>query len=92
MIGNKKQLDYLTWEFGVFFHFGIRSFYPGHRDWDGVEMPNENEMPVFACRMQDGNKDPMNWADMWKCPGNCDVCKAAGRGCVAGEDSYTDEH
>ena len=60
--------------------------------WDGVEMPNENEMPVFACRMQEGNKDPMNWDDMWKCPGNCDVCKAAGRGCVVGENSYTDEH
>ena len=36
---QQKQLDFLDWEFGVFFHFGIRSFYPGHRDWDKKEMP-----------------------------------------------------
>lgn len=35
MIGIKKeQLDFLNWEFGVFFHFGIRTFYEGHKDWD----------------------------------------------------------
>ena len=33
----RKQLDFLDWEFGVFFHFGIRTFYEGHRDWDGRE-------------------------------------------------------
>ncbi len=32
------QLAYLDWEYGMFFHFGIRTFYAGHRDWDGVEM------------------------------------------------------
>ena len=31
---KKEQLDFLDWEFGVFFHFGIRTFYEGHRDWD----------------------------------------------------------
>ena len=36
-----KQLDFLSWEFGVFFHFGIRSFFKGHKDWDGQEMPAE---------------------------------------------------
>ena len=45
MNGYKKQLEFLDWEFGVFFHFGIRSFYPGHRDWDGVEMPAEGFLP-----------------------------------------------
>jgi alpha-L-fucosidase len=34
-----KQLEFLDWEFGVFFHFGIRSFFPGHTDWDGKPMP-----------------------------------------------------
>jgi alpha-L-fucosidase len=34
-----KQLAFMDWEFGVFFHFGIRSFYQGHRDWDMREMP-----------------------------------------------------
>lgn len=42
---TKQQLDFLDWEFGVFFHFGIRSFYPGHRDWDGIEMPPEGFCP-----------------------------------------------
>ncbi len=36
---KKQQLDFLDWEFGVFFHFGIRTFYEGHRDWDMKEMP-----------------------------------------------------
>ncbi len=35
---TKRQLEFLDWEFGVFFHFGIRSFYPGHRDWDNKPM------------------------------------------------------
>ena len=37
----EKKLKFLDWEFGVFFHFGIRSFYPGHDDWDGKEMSME---------------------------------------------------
>lgn len=37
----KKKLEFLDWEVGVFFHFGIRSFFPGHADWDGKEMPME---------------------------------------------------
>lgn len=35
---TKKQLEFLNWEMGVFFHFGIRTFNEGHRDWDGKEM------------------------------------------------------
>lgn len=31
---KKEQLDFLDWEFGAFFHFGIRTFYEGHKDWD----------------------------------------------------------
>ncbi len=34
-----KQLDFLNWEIGMFFHFGIRAFFPGHSDWDGKPMP-----------------------------------------------------
>lgn len=36
---TKGQLDWMDWEFGVFFHFGIRSFFKGHKDWDNREMP-----------------------------------------------------
>ncbi len=42
---TQKQLDFLDWEFGVFFHFGIRSFFPGHTDWDGKPMPAEKFYP-----------------------------------------------
>lgn len=38
MNSYNKKLEFLDWEFGVFFHFGIRAFYPGHDDWDGKEM------------------------------------------------------
>ena len=36
---KKEQIEFLKWELGVFFHFGIRTFYEGHRDWDMKEMP-----------------------------------------------------
>lgn len=35
---TKEQLEFLSWEIGVFFHFGIRTFYEGHTDWDGKTM------------------------------------------------------
>lgn len=38
---TKQLMDFLDWEIGAFFHFGIRSFYPGHEDWDGKPMPAE---------------------------------------------------
>ncbi len=41
-----KQLDYQSWEFGVFVHFGIRTFYEGHRDFDGKPMPPEGFDPT----------------------------------------------
>lgn len=45
-VPTKAQLDFLDWEFGMFFHFGIRSFYRGHSDWDGIEMPAEKFNPT----------------------------------------------
>lgn len=44
-IPSAKQIEFLGWEFGVFFHFGIRTFYEGHRDWDGKPMPLEGFNP-----------------------------------------------
>lgn len=43
---KKEQLEFLDWEFGVFFHFGIRTFYEGHKDWDMREMPVEGFCPT----------------------------------------------
>ena len=41
MIVPKSRIDFLDWEMGVFFHFGIRTFYEGHVDWDMKPMPAE---------------------------------------------------
>lgn len=35
---TKQQLDFMDWEFGFFFHYGIRTFYEGRTDWDGLPM------------------------------------------------------
>ena len=42
---TQGQLHFMDWEIGMFFHFGIRSFFPGHKDWDGLEMPAEKFDP-----------------------------------------------
>ena len=63
-------------------------------DWDGLAMENPYSFPIFAVKMKDGNLDhsPEFFDSLYKCPGNCDACKAAGRGCIAGENTYNDEH
>lgn len=43
---QSKQLDFLNWEIGAFFHFGIRTFYEGHKDWDNVHMEAAAFNPV----------------------------------------------
>lgn len=43
---KKEQLEFLDWEMGAFFHFGIRTFYEGHTDWDMKEMPLEGFCPT----------------------------------------------
>jgi len=45
-VPTPRQLEYQDWEMGVFFHFGIRTFYEGHRDWDGKPMPPEGFQPA----------------------------------------------
>lgn len=60
--------------------------------WDGVSMPNPYNMPVFVCRLKDGNVDPFDFNSCYHCPGNCDICKDCGRGCFVGESAWIDEH
>jgi len=50
---KKEQLEFLSWEIGAFFHFGIRTFFEGHRDWDGKIMPLDGFNP--------SNLDCYNW-------------------------------
>ncbi len=41
-----RQLAYQDLEFGIFVHFGIRTFYEGHSDWDGKSMDPEAFNPI----------------------------------------------
>lgn len=41
-----RQLEFQDWEAGLFLHFGIRTFYEGHRDWDGRPMSAEAFNPT----------------------------------------------
>jgi alpha-L-fucosidase len=43
---SAERLAFLDWEMGAFFHFGIRTFYEGRRDWDGKPMPLEGFAPT----------------------------------------------
>ncbi len=45
-IPTPRQLEFQDWEFGVFLHFGIRTFYEGHRDWDNKPMSPEAFNPT----------------------------------------------
>lgn len=63
-------------------------------EWDGQPLDNPYNFPVFATRLKNGNKNhPDTWFEtMYKCPGKCQICIKARRGCVAGESTYNDEH
>ena len=63
-------------------------------EWDGMPLCNPFGFPVFSCKLKAGNKNhsPEYFDTLWKCPGNCDICKKAHRGCIAGESSYANEH
>lgn len=64
-------------------------------EWDGMPMDNPYNFPVFSCKLKDGNKNrtEAEFKQMYKCPGNCDICKTGkGHGCIKGENTYCDEH
>jgi len=45
-VPSAKQLAYQDWEWGLFLHFGIRTFYEGHVDWDKRPMSPEGFNPT----------------------------------------------
>lgn len=61
--------------------------------WYGTTINNPYGFPVFWTVKTDADIERCH-ADgvTWECPGNCDVCKTAGRGCVAGESVYARLH
>ena len=63
-------------------------------EWDGMPVVNPFVFPLFSCKLKAGNKNHPDFYfyGLYKCPGNCDVCIENGRGCVAGESAYADEH
>ena len=56
-------------------------------EWQGMPMENPYKMPVFRC-INKGEKLP----GCMKCPGNCNVCKASGKGCINGYSVFTYLH
>lgn len=104
----KHHPDFIIWTYTKMYHFvnryckehgGSKECIPAHfhimfSEWDGTKMDNPYNFPMFTCKLKDGNKNhsPEYFTGLYKCPGNCDVCKAAGRGCLASETTYADEH
>lgn len=56
-------------------------------EWRGMPMDNPYGFPQFSVVFKDEEK-PQGFY----CPGNCDICKFARRGCVVGESVYCMEH
>ncbi|MBN1863268.1 MAG: alpha-L-fucosidase [Victivallales bacterium] len=51
VVPSQRQRQFQEWEFGIFCHFGIRTFHEGHRDWDEKEMNPGNFNPTaLDCR------------------------------------------
>lgn len=63
-------------------------------EWDGLKVDNPYNFPLFTVKLKEGNKNHDNdyFNSLWKCPGNCDICKKCKRGCINGETTYADEH
>lgn len=56
-------------------------------EWRGMQMVNPYGFPEFRVVFKDETEP-----EGFYCPGNCDICKAAHRGCVANETVYCREH
>lgn len=63
-------------------------------EWDGMPLYNPYNMPIFTCKLKAGNKNhnPEFFDTLHQCPGNCDICKTCGRGCIVGESTFANEH
>lgn len=60
-----------------------------YSEWRGLPMVNPYGFPEFRV-IFNGENVPSDCT--WICPGNCDICKAQNRGCIAGETTYAREH
>lgn len=105
MISNaKKHPDFIIWTYTKMYDIVNAwidkngslpaNFHVMFSKWDGVPMNNPYNMPMFTCKLKAGNKDFNDsfFDGMYNCPGNCDICKKMHRGCIAGENTWIDEH
>ena len=74
-------------------HGGTRDAIPGNlhvmfSEWRGMPTINHYRFPEFRVVFKNDEVKPTGFY----CPGNCDICKAAKRGCIAGETTYCNEH
>ena len=53
VLPTEKQLAYQEWEFGLFLHFGLRTFYEGYIDFD--------ERPMSPSQFSPANLDCEQW-------------------------------
>lgn len=100
----EKHPDFIFWTYTKMYHI-VNNYLkegktiPGNlhimfSEWDGMPLDNPYGMPVFTCKLKDGNKNhkPEYFDTLHRCPGNCDICKMLNRGCIKGENTYVDEH
>lgn len=60
-----------------------------YSEWKGLPLVNPYNRPVFKVRFKG---DPVPDDCTWKCPGKCQMCVKAHRGCIVGENTWVDEH
>lgn len=98
----RSHPDFIMWTYTKMYHIvnewvrahgGDRSAIPSNltimfSEWRGMPMLNPYGFPEFRVVMLDDETRPVGFY----CPGNCDICKASGRGCIAGETVYCLEH
>lgn len=98
----RKHPDFIFWTYTKMYnvvnewcswHVDKRGAIPSNlhimfSEWRGMPMHNPYNFPEFRVVFKDDAVKPTGHY----CPGNCDVCKAAGRGCLAGETTYCNEH
>ena len=93
----ERHPDFTFWTYTKMYHIVNAFIDEGGRvpenlhimfsEWRGLAMENPHSMPEFRVVFK-GEVAP----EGYYCPGNCDICKASGRGCLAGETTYAHEH
>lgn len=106
MVENaRKHSDFIIWTYTKNYavvnewirqHGGNKKALPDNftvmfSEWRGIEMVNPYKLPEFRVVFKSDAVKP-DPKKVHYCPGNCDVCKALHRGCVAGETTYCNEH